>query len=218
MKKLPALILGIFLGILSIIGAIAVGLALIHLFDAIYRIDVRLLKIPEITGLSTEVILRNYHAVMDYLSPFKNIPFVLPDLAFSESGAQHFADVKVVFNGFYVAGLISIVIYFVALFLIRKNSRAVLRVSGITTLALPVALLGFMAIDFSSAFILFHNVFFSNELWWFDPAVDPVIEILPAEFFMHCGIVIALVIILAAIVQILCSKNKPTRLSPPKRK
>ena len=45
-------------------------------------------------------------------------------------------------------------------------------------------------------FIGFHKLMFSNDYWLFDPARDPVILILPDEFFFHCAA--AVIVCLAA--------------------
>ena len=48
-------------------------------------------------------------------------------------------------------------------------------------------------IGFNNFFTLFHQVLFvGDSTWLFDPAKDPVIWILPEEFFMHAFILFAL--------------------------
>ena len=48
-------------------------------------------------------------------------------------------------------------------------------------------------IGFNNFFTLFHQVLFvGDNTWLFDPAKDPVIWILPEEFFMHAFILFAL--------------------------
>lgn len=47
---------------------------------------------------------------------------------------------------------------------------------------------------FESIFITFHQIFFRDATWLFDPATDPVINILPERYFMLChdfGVVIS---------------------------
>lgn len=38
-------------------------------------------------------------------------------------------------------------------------------------------------IDFTACFTLFHKIFFTNDLWMFDPADDYMIRMLPEGFF-----------------------------------
>jgi len=45
-----------------------------------------------------------------------------------------------------------------------------------------------------------HAIFFRNDYWLFNPATDPIIKILPDAYFLHCGI---LIILLVAIINIL---------------
>ena len=75
-------------------------------------------------------------------------------------------------------------------------------------LIIPLAAVGAAAIDFNKAFILFHKVFFNNDMWMFDPAADPIIEILPEAFFMHCAMVIAAFYLAAAVFQLVLSRRK----------
>ena len=47
------------------------------------------------------------------------------------------------------------------------------------------------ATDFDRAFTVFHGIFFpGKDNWLFDPAADPVIVLLPEEFFRNCAIAI----------------------------
>ncbi len=180
---------GILLGISAFLFSTALGLVVICLTDQPFRRDITALGMPEATGLSYDVILRNYRAVIEFLSPFSKRAFSLPDLKWSASGASHFADVKVVFIGFYIAGFIGFLIclYFVLRAINRRLHRGTLVISGVTTIALPAVFLIAMVIDFDRTFTLFHHVLFNNMDWIFDPATDPIIDIMPGEFFLHCA-------------------------------
>ena len=60
-----------------------------------------------------------------------------------------------------------------------------------------------MSIDFDTTFLIFHRLFFDNDYWLFDPITDPVINILPSAFFLHCAILIIAVILLGSLVMYL---------------
>lgn len=63
--------------------------------------------------------------------------------------------------------------------------------------------------DFSRAFAIFHGVFFpGKENWLFDPATDPVILLLPEEFFRHCAIAIAASLLLLCLVLALTGRKQ----------
>jgi integral membrane protein TIGR01906 len=204
MKKKNNPLLGIFFGLMCLLAATALALALLHISDLLYRISVDVLDIPESTGYSREVIMRNYHDVMRYLSPFNNTDFQLTDLRFSEDGALHFEDVKNIFSGIYIAGLVSAAGIAVTLLLKRKKDKAFLRVSAITTVVLPVLIACAVAVDFDTMFVLFHKIFFAHDetdSWIFDRRIDPVIDILPQDFFMYCALFIVFMWLAAAAVQ-----------------
>ena len=59
------------------------------------------------------------------------------------------------------------------------------------------ALIGALAaVDFDRFFTLFHAIFFpGKDNWLFHPRLDPVILILPQEFFRNCAILILAVLL-----------------------
>ncbi len=51
-------------------------------------------------------------------------------------------------------------------------------------LAVMILCLGIVCtIDFTACFRVFHEIFFTNDLWMFDPATDYMIRMLPEGFF-----------------------------------
>lgn len=55
---------------------------------------------------------------------------------------------------------------------------------------------GIISTDFTKYFIIFHHIFFDNDLWILDPSVDMLINIVPEPFFMDTA---ARIIILFAV-------------------
>lgn len=47
---------------------------------------------------------------------------------------------------------------------------------------------GIIATDFSKYFIVFHHIFFDNDLWILNPATDMLINIVPEPFFMDTAL------------------------------
>ena len=110
-------------------------------------------------GLSRVEIERAYDEMMDFCLG-RRADFSAGALAFSQSGADHFADVR-------------------GLFLLD------LRVLAGTLILLAAAL------DFDRAFVVFHSVFFpGKDNWIFDWRTDPIILLLPQDFFRNCAILI----------------------------
>ena len=60
------------------------------------------------------------------------------------------------------------------------------------------------ALDFNRAFVVFHVLFFpGKDNWLFDPAEDPIINILPQEFFRNCALLILALLVLGCAALIL---------------
>ena len=54
-----------------------------------------------------------------------------------------------------------------------------LGITGVITVVLG----GLFASDFDKYFCIFHEIFFDNDQWMFDPATDYMIRMLPEGFF-----------------------------------
>jgi len=215
-KTFKSVFLGVFFGILCLIAATAIGLGFIHVTDFPYKADIEYLEICDYSGYDHDTVLRNYHDAMRFLSPFRNEPYHLTDLNYSEGGAQHFDEVKVIFNWLYALGLVCTLSVAAIAWAKRRKSKQFLLASSITTLALPLVIAAVAAIDFDAMFIVFHKIFFNNDLWIFDYRRDEIIKILPSEFFMHCAFVIVAFWIIAAAVQfVFYIRDKKTIIKKP---
>ena len=132
-------IAGILLAITVLIFTTALGLAVIHITDFPYVLDIDLLNISETTKLSRGEMLLNYNAMLNYLSPFSNKTFSLPTLGYTEVASSHFADCKVIFNTVYLFGAIAgLVLAFLAFN--KSVSKRILKISGTITLAIPAVI------------------------------------------------------------------------------
>ena len=109
---------------------------------------------------------------------------------FNEQDRLHMADVKHLFLGGLKLrwGLLGIFLLLIALFVARKGDwkkqipRAYflgLGIFGVVTAVLG----GMFASDFTKYFTIFHEIFFTNDLWIFDPETDYMIRMLPEGFF-----------------------------------
>ena len=83
---------------------------------------------------------------------------------------------------------------------LRRRDYGSLKLMSILTFLMPVVLGALAALNWNAFFIKFHELFFNNNYWIFDPATDPVIRILPDEFFFHCAVVILLFLLLGCIL------------------
>ena len=110
---------------------------------------------------------------------------------FNEREVLHMEDVRGLFIGAvylrYILVFISIIcIIFAKISRVRISHflSNVLIFGTLITLALTDILVFLIAGDFEKYFIIFHHIFFNNDLWMLDPATDNLINIVPQGFFM----------------------------------
>ncbi|MFC6322971.1 TIGR01906 family membrane protein [Companilactobacillus baiquanensis] len=139
--------------------------------------------LEQAVNLSFGKILHNYNQMMNYLiNPFSG-QFHLSDFSSSVAGRTHFSDVKKLFMlNFGVLILSSIYLW------IRRKTRSHYNQVFKYIAIIGVILAILMAINFDGFFVIFHEVLFRNSDWLFDPEKDPIINVLPEEFFTQCFI------------------------------
>lgn len=199
----------IILGIIFTLFFISAGLIFTINFRALYYYDIKALNIAKTSGYPVDVIRENYDALIDYCSPFFKGNLSFPTLPASREGLIHFQEVKDIFILFYYVLVITSLLLLIALFLSKgKKVHFNLKLSAITTIVVPLIVAGACMIDFDQTFVIFHKLFFRNDYWLFDPATDPIIELLPSQFFLHCAMVIVLFVFLGALLQYLFYARK----------
>ncbi len=189
-----SVIYAVLTAVVVLTGAIAAPL----LCRSFYYAHIGALGLEAYTGLSAEQIREAFDQVMDFCLGLRP-DFAAGVLPFSQSGASHFADVKVLFLldlRVLRVGLLLLVILFV---LTRKAPLRPRRLLGrgpgfwaAIGLVVSFSLIGALAaLDFDRAFVIFHSIFFPGKTnWIFDWRTDPVILILPETFFRNCAILI----------------------------
>lgn len=179
-----------FFGIASIfIFILTAAIALTIWAIPLYQWTLQHFDIPQKVGLSFESILENYYVLLRYL----HFPWIktlsLPDFPVSESGAFHFYEVKNLFLFNYALLFLSFAGAFIYLRKLKKI-KGLWRLVQPFKLAIfiPFVLLLVLAMDFDWMFVMFHQLLFNNDAWLFNAATDPIILVLPQEFFMYCFI------------------------------
>ena len=110
-------------------------------------------------------------------------------------------EVKRIFVGIeYLCVITLILSYFLIKRKIRSRNIDFLRSASIITVLLPVIVGILCAFNWDAAFTLFHEIMFRNDYWIFDEATDPVIMILPDAFFLHCTVMIILLILIGSLL------------------
>lgn len=143
-------------------------------------------KTNKTVNLSVSQVMHNYNQLLWYLTwPFKR-KLKMQNLPTSRMAAQHFADVKKLFVLAIVAFICCMVIYFWS----KHHNKKILRLDKIWALLfllMPVVVLPFALANFDNFFITFHHLFFAgSNTWLFDPATDPIINVLTEGFFASC--------------------------------
>lgn len=202
-EKLLGVVKAVLIGLVILSGAIAVPI----LFRPFYWWHIQLLDIAEEMEMSVSQIRNAYGEMLDYCIGISDA-FSVGVLPFSESGAAHFADVRKLFLlDLWVLGSAGVLLAAVCL-LDRKKVRLGNHTPGFwSAVGVGVSFLtvgGLAALDFDRAFVVFHRLFFpGKDNWIFDGRQDPVIYMLPEEFFRNCGILILALILISCLCLLL---------------
>ena len=177
-----------FVGSLFFLLSLAILLT-IYLSWLLYPQETSWLNLTNRVHLQPQTIQHNFNVLMDYLiNPFSQ-QLEMPDLPSSVSGLHHFAVVKGLFHLTQAIALLTAPLF--CLFwknVVKPGSLSLYRKAFIIMVSLPLALGLFgVLIGFEQFFTLFHQILFvGDDTWLFDPSMDPVILILPEDFFLHC--------------------------------
>ncbi len=192
---------GVVLAMFIISAAVTLALN----FRFIYYADMDRYDLCEVSGLTEDELKQDYNTLIDYNCIWGPEKLEFAHFTLSPGASQHFAEARVLFL-FFGWGTIAFGLMSVILILIAKKralGAGYLMYAAAISVLLPVLLGAFALLAWDRLFVLFHEISFGNDLWLFDPAVDPIINVLPDQFFFHeamaiFGLVIAGGLILAA--------------------
>ncbi len=206
-SRLFTVLLAIAAALTLLAGSIAVPI----FCRPFYYSQIDSFDLVEETGLTEDEIKTAYDEMLDFCIGASD-EFSVGVLDWSESGKSHFEDVRVLFILDYVVlicGAIAIVVLLIIKRALRIKCAPILRRgpcfwSGIVLLVAFLIIGGYAATDFDRFFTAFHHVFFpGRENWLFDPATDPIITLLPEDFFANCGILILVILVVGCVILIL---------------
>jgi integral membrane protein (TIGR01906 family) len=196
-NRLFVVLLSFFISLTLLISAVKFVLN----FTPLYKFDVNFLKIDQLTNMSREDILSNYNALITYLKPSYKGDLNFTTLPMSMQGRIHFVEVKNIFVNLHYIMLFSLTVSILGIaYCIKRRDNLFLKLNSLFLIILPVTLAAPFAIDFDKSFTAFHKIFFRNDYWLFDPKTDPVINMLPQEFFFHSAVLILVIISLESIL------------------
>jgi integral membrane protein (TIGR01906 family) len=219
MKKVVHWILGVILSFAVImILLISSFQAAMYMDFSFYEKEYEKYDVLSDLNMKMENVMYVTHEMMDYLKGDRENLEVITTVEgkeqdfFNEQDKLHMADVQGLFIGglnLRTGSLIVLLVCLVLLILTKGNwkyiiPRAFQIALGISGAA--AAILAFLfSRDFTAAFTKFHEIFFTNDLWIFDPATDYMIRMLPEGLFFDFVIRIGGIFAAGLILLLICS-------------
>lgn len=161
--------------------------------------------LDSLPSMTMEDLLEVTDEMMDYLKGEREDLHVVTIMDgqerefFNEREIAHMEDVQVLFlraMSLRRACIFICVLCLGFLFLTKAPVRRVLPPSICAGTGLFFGITAILALiisgDFTKYFVIFHHIFFDNDLWILDPATDMLINIVPEGFFMDTAARIAL--------------------------
>ena len=212
MKKLYPLILDILAALCLSTAVIIFAVFFTLKFKPLYKFDIKHLNIESSSKLDSKQLTKNYLTITGYIKNPSIEVLNLPDLKLSANAQTHFVEVKKIFMLlkyiFYGCVLLGgLCIYF----LYKKEHFKFYKYTSISLAIIPALLAIPFLINFDKSFTIFHKIFFKNGYWEFDPAIDPIINTLPQQFFFHCSLLILTIMLVFSLYFTLLYKEKLKR-------
>lgn len=215
-NKVFSYCLGI-VGALSIIFVILItSVEVVVYSDSYFKKEYSKYNISENTKISQEDLMYVTNEMMDYLvdkrENLDNIVVKINDVNkefFNEREKAHMVDVKFLFVKAMELRKICIVIALITIITalwknnILYNYIKSIRVSVISFFIFMIVLAGVISTNFTKYFFMFHEMFFSNDLWLLDPNTDMLINIVPEPFFIDTSLYICITFIIGSVLLIL---------------
>ena len=176
----------------SILWIIALSVTLtIFLAIPLFFGEIFWYQLTDLVQMTVGKIGHNFLILMNYLINPLETKLSMPDFPSSASGLHHFAEVK---NLFMLVFFLTIILIPFIIRFMKENLSLVFHNALRVVMLFPLAI-GVIAwlIGFDQFFVAFHEVLFRDNSWLFDPATDPIISVLPEQFFMHSFLIFLLI-------------------------
>lgn len=176
----------------SILWIIALSVTLtIFLAVPLFFGEIFWYQLTDLVQMTAGKIGHNFLILMNYLINPLETKLSMPDFPSSASGLHHFAEVK---NLFMLVFFLTIILIPFIIRFMKENLSLVFHNALRIVMLFPLAI-GVIAwlIGFDQFFVAFHEVLFRDNSWLFDPATDPIISVLPEQFFMHSFLIFLLI-------------------------
>jgi integral membrane protein (TIGR01906 family) len=200
MKKLGEIALGVVFSMASLVFFAYVMLFQLGADQTFFLQQIESNQLEQVVSLDKLEIVKAYEQIFEFS---KGDRLTLADsedpFAYSEKETAHMKDVQGLFllleRMAWIGIFVGIVILFFAL--TRRVSGATIWVSSLGSLLVVGIFAGFMMNEFQTAFVRFHQLLFTNDMWLLDPSRDFLIQIMPEAFFVEAAKVLFLRILVA---------------------
>lgn len=187
------------IGIVGILILWLLSVATVIVIQArfLYKIMINGLSLSKRTGLSNQVIDKNYDQVINYLTLPWDAHLKTSNFVISNMGRQHFAEVKGMFIGVFILAIFLTIVAISFLYWYFKIKSGWQLLRPLSYGFVIILIIGiFITLTFNSTFITFHQVVFPDNTWQFNLISDPIIKIFPEEMFeVYFLIIIGLVLL-----------------------
>jgi integral membrane protein (TIGR01906 family) len=156
------------------------------------------------TPLDLPTVLSWHHAWAAYVTGASSTPAISwgPDPIFSNDESAHMTDVRAVFRGaeFAAALALFVVVYRVARARRRGDALRLVRAGAVTAAGIVTVIGIAAAVAFDPLFLLFHEAFFPQGNFLFDPATSNLIRLYPEWYWQGITTGVGLSFIAVAIL------------------
>lgn len=199
--------------IVILIAIISFSIIFVINFVPLYYWFVSKFDLASLIHISKHELMMNYINLLKYLNFFWITKWDRTIKA-SYTGLIHFEEVKILVE---INNIIGIIFILLSYFIIRKRIKNKTLWQFIIPLKLiSSGLLIFFSIVFIyfyQLFILFHKLIFANNYWIFNPTTDPIIKVLPIDFFEASFILIVLIAYLFGLILYFKCRDELKKLS-----
>ncbi|MFD3158191.1 TIGR01906 family membrane protein [Haloimpatiens sp. FM7330] len=208
MNKFTNIVLNLIQTILLSLFIILSSIYITINFKQLYYYSIDHFNIEQFSNINKHEIKLNYDYTINYLTSNRNINFNLPTLPYSYVGKLHFEEVKaLIITSKKILYITLFILILLNIFLKKHTNFLFLKLTYRSLILFCFLLFGSFLLNFDKSFTFFHNIFFNNDYWIFNEKTDPIINILPQEFFCICAFFILFLIILNCIVLMIIHKK-----------
>lgn len=194
-----------------------------------YQKEYQKLLVYQTIGMSESDLMNVTDHLLDYVQGEKEDLVIYANIngdhreVFNDKEKLHMVDVKELYlNVMKVRNVLFFIAVALGYILFRKKGFnclgeyiAAYKKTLLTLLAILIALGLMIAFDFDKTWRLFHEIFFTNDLWLLNPATDILIMMVPLEFFFDLVIRIVFTFVLGVLlftgcIYILNKRSKPS--------